>query len=560
MRIAAWMLGGLFASSAVMPANAGSGYSKCVDAANPPECIARRAVKSSGVRSEYVLEAVLRHGLADLVPKNSDRLMRGLYDGIGHPDEKIDTPEEQLVDSTAAAALRASPPRSILAAMALIAAARHETEPFSNPVYLKLAKQAKNDPRIPVLALGLWGEVVGMSGSPPDFEVTHVGLAAIWNRAVARKEQDADLLEDVAGTLAFMDELKPQAREFYLWYASRPGLTAGQRVSTASQMGRYFQMHEQAASLLQGIGDDVEGWDVRGVRNSLAVARLRSSGYDAEAARILMGEIFDEFSRNGIRFGAFGSAIGNEREALEQAGAREELRELGAECLRRADSTDFKYQASEWLASASDFYRRAGDLERAREVARRGLPYVPELVRQANESLTGVNRDDPTAMAVAAQGRGTSPVIALYRAGAIDEALKSGYLTGKDRYRNAELAGEEKDPQWVIDDGWKLWIDAMVHEASRSTDREFQQRAYDALVRSCKKPLADCFDEKLRNIAEVAAGMGDEARMKEALAAAARQLDRGWGMGFHAMYVAGPWAHCEEVLRSAKQSLAQQGN
>ena len=40
--------------------------------------------------------------------------------------------------------------------------------------------------------------------------------------------------------------------------------------------------------------------------------------------------------------------------------------------------------------------------------------------------------------------------------------------------------------------------------------------------------------------------------MKEALAAAARQLDQGIGMGFQAMYVAGPWAHCEETLRSVR--------
>ena len=74
------------------------------------------------------------------------------------------------------------------------------------------------------VALGLWIEIVGMSGSPPDFWVTHVGLPAIWDRAVARKEQDAVLLEDMAGTLAFLSTLKPQVREFYLWYAQRPGM------------------------------------------------------------------------------------------------------------------------------------------------------------------------------------------------------------------------------------------------------------------------------------------------------------------------------------------------
>jgi hypothetical protein len=148
-------------------------------------------VSSFGLESSETLEAILRHGLVDLVPGKSSRLMRGLYGSIGDPKEKIDTPEEQLLDSSAAEELRKSPRKSVLAAMALVAAARHEADPFANPVYLKLAHQSKDDPRIPALAVGLWIEIVGMSGSPPDFRVTHAGLPAIWDRALARKEQDA---------------------------------------------------------------------------------------------------------------------------------------------------------------------------------------------------------------------------------------------------------------------------------------------------------------------------------------------------------------------------------
>ncbi len=434
--------------------------------------------------------------------------------------------------------------------MALVAAARHEADPFANPVYLKLSHQAKDDPRIPALAMGLWIEIVGMSGSPPDFWVTHAGLPAIWDRAVGRKEQDAVLLEDMAGTLAFLHTLKPQAQEFLLWYAQRPGLTPYQRVSAASLLARHFDKDEQAALLLQGIGDDVEGFDVPGVRTEVAIARLEK-GYDAESARQVMREELNNFERFGIRTVVFGSLVSPERDTLERAGARDELRELGAECLRQAQAAKDDPVAADWYAAASDLYLRAGDRERARELARLGLPFVAARVQRAVESYSNVDKTNPTAMAIAAQGSGTSPVIALYRTGAIDEALKTHYLTGKDRYKNAERAGEKKDPQWVIDDNW-LFLDHMALEAARSTDREFQQRAYDGLVRSCGKPLADCFDETLRNIAVVAAGMGDEVRMKDALAAAARQLDQGFGMGFAAMYVAGPWAHCEEILRSVR--------
>ena len=167
--------------------------------------------------------------------------MRGLYDNIGEPDAKMDTPEEQELDSLTDAVLRKTARKSVLAAMALVAAARYDTDPFANPVYLKLARKAKDDPQIPALALGLWIEVVGYGGSPPRFLLTHAGLPAIWDRAVARKEQDAILLEDIAHTVAYLDVLKPQAREFYLWYMQRPGLTAEQRVGPGFGAGAIFR-------------------------------------------------------------------------------------------------------------------------------------------------------------------------------------------------------------------------------------------------------------------------------------------------------------------------------
>jgi hypothetical protein len=543
-----WLLGAVLASSTTVPAIAGSAYSKCVEAAEPAECIARRAVGSFGLESGEVLEAVLRHGLVDIVPDKSAKLMRGLYGRIGEPDEKMDTPEEQILDSSAAQALRDSPRKSVLAAMALVAAARRDINPFAHPVYLKLAREAKDDPRISALALALWIEIVGMSGSPPDFRVTHVGLKGIWDRAVARKEKDVALLEDMARALAFLNELKPQAQEFFVWYAQRTGLTPYQRVAAASRLARFFDLPDIAAALIEGIEDDVEGYDVPAVRGEVAAARL-ARGYHAESARLLMRVMLDDLTESG---GRFSSVDEYKRVALERSAAREELRMLGSECLRRAEGADDNAAASNWYAAASDLYLRAGDRELAQEIARRGLPYVPGLVWQATESLGEVDRNNPTAMAIAVQGTGTAPVIALYRAGAIQEALKTQYLTGKDRYLNAERAGEKKDPQWVLDDGWPLYVSAMAGEAERSTSREFQQRAYDRLVRSCGKPLADCFAGTLRQIAQAAAGMGDEQRMKGALTAAARQLDKDVGMAFAALYVAGPWAHCAEVLRAAQ--------
>jgi len=553
MRSSSWLLGALLASSLAAPALGGGSYSKCTEALNPAECIARRAIRSFGLESTMVLDAVLRHGLVEAVPAKSSRLVRGVYGNTGQPDERMDSPEAQLLDSGAAQALRRSPPKSLVAAVSLVAAARRDADPFQHPIYLELARKAGNDPRIPALAIGIWIEIVGMSGLPSDFEVTHPGLSVIWDSAAARREQDPHLLADMAGTLAYLNRLMPQVQEYHLWYAQYPNLTPQQRTRTASQLARHFDLYDPAAALLEGLGEVIEGYDSRGVRSEVAAARLRK-GYDAAAARVVADELFDEYTQYGIRFGALGSSVGTGRDALERSGAVRELRALGAECLRRAEALAGEPQAAEWFAAASDYYMRAGDRERAREIARRGLPYVPAAVRRATESYGNVDFNDPISMTRAAQGTGTSPVIALYRAGAIEEAVQTRYLSGKDRYLNAKRAGEKADPQWVIDDRWSH-MSAIAHDAARA-GKDFQQRAYDGLVRFCGKPLTTCFSETLRDIALVSAAMGDEERMKEALSAAARQNDKGFGMGWSALYIAGPWAHCEEVLRAARGTVS----
>ncbi|MBC8025007.1 MAG: hypothetical protein H7Y89_03365, partial [Steroidobacteraceae bacterium] len=154
----------------------------------------------------------------------------------------------------------------------------------------------------------------------------------------------------------------------------------------------------------------------------------------------------------------------------------------------------------------------------------------------------------PREMVLAAHGSGTAPVIALYRTGAIEEALNTGYLTGYNRYRHARRAGEKPDPQWVLDDKDATSIAFMADDVAHGGDGDIQRRAYDGLVVSCGKPLTECSLETLQQIATIAAGMGDELSMKVALAAAARRLDATPNDEFPALYIAGTWAHCEAIL------------
>ena len=541
MRRASWVLTALLAHCAAFPVVAGSSYSTCVQSADPADCIARRAVNSFQLTPEDTVEAVLRHGLVDLLPRNSAKLLRGLYVSIGGREASM-APSTTQVDNETMAALRLTPPKTLHACMALVAAARREANPFGNPVYLKLARLAKDDPRIPVMALGMWTEVVGMSGSQADRGVSPAGLAAIWNRALENKERDAVVLEDIAGTLAYLDELKPQARDFFIWYSQRPGLAEGDRAYLARLFAETFDLPEKAAALIEGVDENVEEYDIPRVRWSIAVARL-ARGYDAASAKLAL-TLALQTPDDKIRYRAHGSA---EIVALERAGAREELRQLGAaflaraESLRRTEEFFHRTQAADFMAAASDAYLRAGDLERARDIARRGLPLAREVVNLE-----------------AARGEGTSPVVALYITGAIDEAMQTGYLLPSARYLDAERAGEHKNPLWVLqDEAWPAKFEFATGEALRSPDPAFKRTVYDALVGSCgKSGLVNCNDETLGRIAMLAANMGDESRMKEALAASARHLDTGQfeqdqSKAFAALQVAGSWAHDEELLRAA---------
>jgi hypothetical protein len=473
-------------------------------------------------------------------------LFRALYFKVGDPATKIDSTQARIFNAEPHGAMRTSPRPPMLAAMALAAAARHDVNPFANAIYRELARQAQDDPRIPVLAMALWLELDGRYIAAPDRRASYAGLPAIWSRAVARRAVDADLLANIAGTEPFVEKFEPQAKAFLAWYAQRSGLTSEQRVATASRLARLLGMPEEGASLLKGMPVDVPGWELPGARSAIAMARL-AKRYDAESARQLLYIFFTRFDIAPVNLEELEyTGMGG---ALEHSGARKELLELAAEYVRHAEPRAGKSLAAEWYAAASDLYLRAGDRKRAREIARRGLPLVPASVAEAASGFTGRKlKMSPRAMALAAHGWGMAPVIALYRTGAIEEALSTGYLTGYDRYRNARRAGEKPDPQWVLDDKDATSIAFMVDDVADGGDRDVQQRAYEGLVVSCRKPLAKCSLETLQQIATIAAGMGDELSMKEALAAAARQLDAAPKDEFPALYVAGTWAHCEAVL------------
>ena len=225
------------------------------------------------------------------------------------------------------------------------------------------------------------------------------------------------------------------------------------------------------------------------VRTDIAVARL-AKGYDAASARHLVINIV------GLpNVSALTSTTPTPRSAMRwNAAAPATNCASSARVSARGRSHDYRpYKSKFYAARATITCARA--TANPPRIGQASIALLPDLIR-AYGYFTRPERNDPAAKAIAMRGVGTDAVIALYRAGAIDDALNTHYLTSKDRYLNAERAGEKKDPLWMLEVHWPEYFDLVAREAARSNDREFQQRVYDGLVRSCGKPLADCFDRR----------------------------------------------------------------
>ena len=520
-------------------------YAVCVDASDPPGCIARAALSDGWPERGDVAEAIIRHGLIDLVPRKSRVLVRVAYEEVGSGTEFLQSLGLTLPEGAAEQAARQASSKVVLAAVALLTAARHQQDPFSDPVVRSLADKASNHPSIPAVALSLWVHFIN-GGNTFDKSVEFAGLRAIWRQVAENRELAPAVAQDLASWLAFYDKLDDETQDFMLWFASRPSASPLNKASVALQLMHYYSIPDEAERLLDSIGDAAPSIDIPAVRARIAVARLKAR-YDAKDARLVVAYYFDRMNdpRSHSRIDD-SDPLG----ALEQSGAKAELRDLADEYMRLAQLSGPGEEAMDWYADASGSYRRAGDLEKAREVARMGFPFVADAVRRKIVDRQVFPGTSPRWLAAMSRGFGTAPVIALYCTGAIDEALKFGYLSGKDRYQNAEIAGEPRNPQWVLDDDSRIDMWSMVTSAVRDEDLALRRRVFDALKNSCKTAYSDCYDETLVHLGGLAGSLGDEVEMKRIFLARTTHLEKTSGNAFSAVRLAAEYAHSIDLLEA----------
>jgi hypothetical protein len=525
-------------------AHSQSNYTTCVDTRDPPACIARQALDHGWLRSDDVTDAIIRHGLLDLVPRRSSLLARVAGERMSGKSEVMKLFGQAPPNGSPQRRAETSRPRVFIAAIALLTAARHQADPFTDPTVQALIRKAGNDPMIPFLAMDFWYEIIDMHDTAFS-SVTFAGLGEIWKQVLANKDRAPEYAEALASSLAFSHELGDEPKRFWIWFANRPEATPKQKEVSARLLVSQYSAADEASKLIDSIDTSAPGIDVSDVRASIAILRLKSK-YDPELARFLIAYEFDLELKSNTRFRQTDAR--RIQEAFHESGAARELRVFADEYVRRAQTAGPGSEALRWYAAASDCYLLAGDREKAREIARLGFPFVPDAVMKNNTGYEVFAGTSPRWLAAKSNGQGTAPVISLYRTGAIDEALKFGYLSGIDRYRNAPQAGEPRDPQWVIDDDSRMNIIVMVLSAISEGDSALKQRVLEVLKKNCKGGYAGCYDEWLTYLAALAASSGDEAEMKRALTEQAKDIDESRSGRYDAVDFAAHYAHALELL------------
>lgn len=449
------------------PVAAATSYGDCAAAQDAPSCLLLRAVAAEGVKGEVLLQAVVESGSVDVLLKHRAALtaMRGTLESA------------RATEPVAMLHLKASGEEAFAAALGVAAAAQTSDDPFNHAAVKPLVGKAGRG-EAAVLAAIIWRNVAfGSLWRAPLIRPR--GWPAIWRGVIAAPPKDTALVVALAND-ANLFGLEAEALALARIAVARSDASEAQRSA------------------------------VRGIIILGESTRVTDAPYDAA------------WTKERLE-----TCLGYEwcAEVLAEAaaaGATGDLKVFGADLALRARREALARDKAMVYGAASEAFRLAGEIPAALAVAREGLRFVPAAMvipEKGRIKAAAAGRfkwdDDPVA-----------PVIALYRAGAREEALRSGYLTGYARFRHAEVAGETPDPRWAIADKsdftiWRL-VDDLIEAPSPATAAQF----YNGL-RCSEAALGDVIDppEFHGHLAKLAALTGRAGSMRAHLSAGAISLD-----------------------------------
>lgn len=526
-------------------------YSDCVQNLAPSKCLITISAKSRRTSNSELFEAVVKTGAVEFAKTRSKSLVLGAREAVSSTDAifkqvGVDMPRDAVQKT-----ILKSKTAVILAAIALAAAAQNSTDPFDDPIVKELAAKAENSSAISILAAKFWLEVdtygVWARGTtrPP-------GLYKIWERIVADPALDETILVELANSGGFTNQAKDLVLPLYKRFELLQNSSNESKATMASALARFYGLADRAEKLMLLGGDKAQNYEINGIYTEIATAKLNTE-YDKKSAELLLTHSMEDTDINNSY--TFYSGI-KAREALEIAHAKDELVHLAGSYLKRANETNRRSEERANLyALSSDCYLRSGDRTQAINIARLGLKVVPDAVQQRiSEKDRKISAGKLQEQARLAQGFGTYPAIALYRSGAISEALESGYLTGFDRYNNAEFVGETPDPTWVINYNWPIALSFMVHRALDANNENIRKRVYKEMtiwVSSNSELLSDY--ETQEQLAVLAAANGDSVAMLAHLRNYAKALDNGTKeeAAYFSLALAEQWVRDSRIVSKA---------
>lgn len=391
--------------------------------------------------------------------------------------------------------LKGLSPQQALAAAALATAAYTTTDPYSDAQWLSVGRPYLDDRNVSRGAARLLDETGSemweyLLQRPP-------GYAAIARRIIESAPADPNMAPAILDDLTWLGPgaLKPLARPLIDRIVStgttRDGLTHAARL-----LADWYDDPDAAEAAMRAAPSARPDSSARYPDMSIARARLRASGYDKVSAERLAGELTST------------SPLFRESEfaLLASANAHDELRRIGDVFLGSARADQNPLEAALYLSGAATAYRLAGDTAPALAAAREGMRVIPAAL-DSKADLT-----DPKERRREAgedNGARTSPALALYLAGAEDEALASNYLSGLALLKQWPKPLDQFDPRWLVDDG-PTWRGVIIFEVIRKEDRAFATRVYEAFL----APSVDSPPTEPGDLAILAAtaGKANEAR------------------------------------------------
>lgn len=470
------------ARDAAAPIPVAASYSACTTSG--PVCLLARAGAQKDIDAQLFLFAVMEAGTPQLVAQHRAKL-------VGARDQLSSSLYGRSED-VARKSLKSLPEPAAAAALALAAAAQLSNDPFKDPDFKRLSREAGRSPELAAHAIIWWSTTL-------DFDwrwtlVDSPGSTPIWRAVVDRPPRDTALLSALAVRAAYLDRTDEGV--------ALARLVLGRRDAT--------EQDRNAASFI-----------------------ISSAEYERQR----LPPTRETVTATLADCRAYGFCLRWAQEAVPNLSVAD-WASIAAATVAAARAEGEPLRKTVMFAAASEAYRLSQNRDTAIKVAREGLPFVPlALTRPKSDGIevAGIR-------GVILSDDAVAPAIALYRAGAQAEALASGYLSGYARYRNAAVAGETPDARWIVSDRSKDAVNDMLRDLMETPQVDEAARFYEAL--RCGGAAFYEYERALLEgrLAVTAALAGHPDAVRRHLEAAATALDNDSVLGdLHALEVAADW-------------------